>query len=269
MSGRNDLPTEAAVFDSRLVGLRQTPTRVAFGFLSGGPLLWLLVFVGLPVAILSGAVLLDPRLAGLAVGLSALFLLGLWWTSYRYAAPQVTIDPTRRTARIEHGETPAWTRSKTVDLDDVESVENVTLGEFALVRLDYRERTLFEPRDFLVSASELPDVADALDGADVRVRKLDAPGTPRWRRLEPLVRVVATPTVLLAVPVYAALAFGTTALRSDTVVVASVVAAWTLQAHVTAAVGVRPREYPLAILSDVVGTAVVLAAGVLAYLQVA
>jgi hypothetical protein len=269
MAARSDLASEPVVLDSCLAGARRTPLRLAFGFLSGGPLLWFLAVVCLPLAVLGGAVLFDPRLAGLAVGLSVLFLLGLWWTSYRYAAPQVTIDPTRRTARIEHGATPAWTRSKTVDLDDVERVRIVPLGGFALVRIDYRERTVFEPRDFLVSGSQLTTVEDALAEAGVEVTKLDDSRTPRWRRVEPLVRIVATPTVLLAVPVYAVLAFGTTALRSDTVVVASVVAAWTLQAHVAAALGVRPREYPLAILSDVVGTVIVLAALALAYLQFA
>ncbi|WP_135829939.1 hypothetical protein [Halorussus halobius] len=255
------------VLESRLTGAVSTLYRIAFGFLSGGPLVWFLLFVCLPLSVLAGAVVVGPELASLAVGLPALFLLGFWWSSYRYASPRVTVDATRRTIRIEHGRTPAWTRAKTVDVDDLRSVFVVPLGGFALVRLDYRERNVFEPWDFLVPRADLPAVDRVLTGSGVDVRRVGGRDASRWRRFEPVVRVVVTPLVLVAVPTYAVREFGTGAFDDNVVVVAGIVAAWTLQAQVTAAVGLRPERRSLAVVLDVVGTVAVVVGAVWLYVK--
>lgn len=262
-----DSKSDPIILESRLTSLRRTPIRLAFGFLSGGPLLWFLIFICLPLATLAGALLLDSRIASVAVGLSALFLLGFWWTSYRYASPKLTIDPSRRTVRIEHGRTPAWTRAKTVDLDELETVLVVPFGDFALVRLNYRERNLFRPWDFLLSQSDVSAAEGALRESGVGVAKIDGREVSRLRTFEPPIRVVLTPLVLVAIPAYAVWEFGTAALQSDIVIIAVLIATWTFQAHITDAVGLRPQRRSFALLFDVVATLAVLIGVFWIYLQ--
>lgn len=233
------------------------PRRIAFGFLSGGFVGWMLLFVLLPPVLLVGSLAVDSRLAGLAVGLPAFLSLSVWWTGYRYQSPHVTLDSADGTIQIEPGRTPAWTGTRTIDLGEVDGATIVPLGEFALVRLDYRGLLVLQPHDFVVPQSERAAVESVLRACGVAVSTPGDEGASRWQATDVPVRIVLTPLVLVAVPAAAIWTFGTTALWNDVVVVAGIVLAWTLQAHATTVVGLRPSRNSLAFLADVLATGAV------------
>lgn len=258
---------DTIVLERPLTGPLRAPVRVAFGFLSSGTLLWFLFFICIPVGLLVAAITVDSRIAGVAVGLSGLFLLGFWWISYRYMNPRLTVNPTRRTIRIDHGQTPAWTQGQTIDLDDLRAVVIVPFHDYALVRLDYTELNVFGPQNFLVSRSDLSIVIDTLEATDVDISTFDRSEVPWWRSLEIPLRIILTPLVLITIPAYAVWVFGTGALRSDTVIITGLIALWTVQVHLTTAAGLRPRHRYTALVFDIVLTVLLLLGAFWVYVQ--
>lgn len=242
------------VLETRLVGTRALPARLAFAFLSGGRAFAVTV-AALPLALLAASLWVSAAVADLLFGVPGLLLVAFWWSTDRYANSSASIDTGRGTLTLEHSRYPAWTRQSAIDLDDVAAVSVVTLGDAALCRFTYESRFRFSPPDFAVPAADLPTALDALRRSGALTGDPDRTHLS-WRSPSPaFVRVLALPTVLLGVPVVAVWLFGAPVLvGSNAAVLAWVFGLWATQRHVTTALDLRPSGSLRAVLVDIVLT---------------
>lgn len=233
--GERDDHADVVRFESPVGGVGDVPTVLAFSALAGWRWFALLV-VGIPLALLGASLWLHAGVAEVLFGVPALLGMAFWWSSYRYVEARATIDPGRRTLKIDHAGFP-WraTQTKTVDLDDVAGVSIVSIGDAATIRLAYDWTNVFSPPDVAVGTADLRAAVDALRKSGVDVATTDH--TPlSWRSpSEPLVQVVAIWTALVGVPLVGVVLYGPGILiASNAAIIAWVMAIWTGQRHVRA-----------------------------------
>ncbi|KAB1193598.1 hypothetical protein GJR96_09125 [Haloferax sp. MBLA0076] len=207
--------TDTAVFGVRLDRTRDVPVRFAFAALVGSTRGWAWFVVGLPLAALLAAQVHDvfvPFAAAMPFGIALLLL----WMSHEFVAPRVTVDYENRTLT----KTKPYTDEaySPIDADDFDHVTILRFTDVALVRFHYTRWAVAKPLSTSVSTAEVPAFESALEqmGVDVAVRDVTVP-SPIYAR------IVATPIVVVGMPLVVWGTYGRSAFLSNAVVVPAVV----------------------------------------------
>lgn len=203
MSG--DRP-DAVTVDTTVGGIRAAPARIALGVLSIGTTLWTALVIA-PLALLAGVLLFPiPAVIGMQTALAVLFIL--WMSSAGYNRSRTTIDPGERTVSIDR---PSGVNQRKTDVHDLEAVEIIEiqqLGSVVFVSIE-SDASLLTASEFVASESELPAVVDALRAAGVTIVESEIGRSGGGSAASgPLARLVATPVILLGVPIAILAVFG-------------------------------------------------------------
>lgn len=216
--------THAVTVEAELHGLRAAPVRIALGVLSIGTALWAGLVVAVPVALLVGILILPvPPVIGVQI---VLFLVFVFWANGGgYNRKRTTVDPDAGTVSIDRPSGFGQRKTDVHELDAVDAVAIQRVGPVALVTIR-SDASLMTASRFVVSASELPQVRDALLATDVRVVesgiRSSADGSARDERVDlagaagasdsppigPRARLGVTLLVVLGVPIATLVAFG-------------------------------------------------------------
>lgn len=192
--------------------------RLALASLSPSRLLWGILFVLVPLGLLLASLWISEQFANGIVGICGFLALVLWATSYyNYNRYDIRIDPTSRTLTIHQRNANV---ERTVDLARVDSISVQPLGTTAIVRIEesslswLQRFTLYPlavPTEYLQTALETLEAS----GVDVRDSRSADTGDHERRSLETRLRLLATPLVLIGVPLAALFLFGQSVLYTN------------------------------------------------------
>jgi len=200
-------------WETKLHGLRRLPHRFAAFIVTMHPVLWIGLFVVFPLAVLGSMTVFGSRAAVAYVIVCACLWLMVWFSSAGFKTNHYLLNPENRTLVIEpefdDPDTEQFaavtgTDERTVDLDEVDSLQLIPLGPFVGARLSYRSHTFTKPEGVLIPREQLRQVVASFRSYGVSVPELGAGDrpTPQRRPLRAVVRIAATPVLIGVLPIY-------------------------------------------------------------------
>jgi hypothetical protein len=171
------------------------------------PFLWIGLFVVFPLAVLGSMTVFGSRAAVAYVVVCACLWLMVWFSSAGFKTNHYLLDPEHRTLVItpefddpdtQRFATVTGTDERTVNIDEVDSLQLIPLGTFVGARLSYRSHTFTKPEGVLIPREQLRQVVASFRSYGVSVPELGAGDrpTPQRRPLRAVVRIAATPVLI-------------------------------------------------------------------------
>ncbi|WP_396612150.1 hypothetical protein ACH9L7_02360 [Haloferax sp. S1W] len=179
-----DTKANVTSWTTGLNGLRSLPYRVVFNGADFGRLMWWLVFVVIPVCLLSVALLIGGKTAFFYSMYSAIMMVAILQTSERFIKMTVELDQdTGDLVSTYHMGEPTLFRSDqdvATSFNDVEAARFLSLADQTMVRL-YNEKSFTnKPTAFLIPSDIERHFRDSLQRHDVSIRGEPDGNATRW-----------------------------------------------------------------------------------------
>lgn len=195
-----DTKTNVVSWTTEFSGLRRLPYRVVFNGTDFSRLIWWLVFVVIPISLLSIAVIIGSETTFFYGMYSAIMMIAILQTSERFIKMTVELDQAAgELVSTYHMGEPTLFRSDqdvATSFDDVRAARFLSLADQTMIKL-YNEKSFTDkPTAFLIPSDVEKQFRDSLQRHDVSIWGKSDGSVTRWA----WGRFVATALLLGIIP---------------------------------------------------------------------